>query len=63
MKSEMEELRMRIVDEIAQEAAVSSRGQRRQRTVKRKMSNWPVKKKDRRKQAKINISQVIEVFK
>jgi len=33
-----------MIDEIAQEKAVSSRGLSRQRAVKRKMKSWHIKK-------------------
>lgn len=59
----MEELRMLIVDEVAQEARISSRGQFRQRAVKRKIKKWPIKRRGRRNRGKINIIQAILVIK
>ena len=59
----MEQLRMQIVDEVAQEMAVSSRGQHRQRALKRKMKNWPVKKRGIDNSEKINMAQAIIVIK
>jgi len=59
----MEQLRMQIVDEVAQEAAVSSREQRRQRALKRKMKNWPIKKAGIDNNGEIDISQAISIIK
>lgn len=42
-EQEMKQLRGQIIDEIAQEHVVSSRGQRRQRALKRKIMSWPIK--------------------
>lgn len=54
---------MQIVDEVAQEMAVSSRGQHRQRALKRKIKNWPVKKRGIDNSEKINMAQAIIVIK
>ena len=59
----MEQLRMQIVDEVAQEMAVSSRGQHRQRALKRKIKNWPIKKKGIDNSERIDIAQAIIIIK
>lgn len=59
----MKQLREQIIDEIAQEHVVSSRGQRRQRALKRKMMSWPVKKRGIDNTAQFNMIQAISILK
>jgi hypothetical protein len=51
-----------LLEEIGQECVVSSRGMRKQRAVKRKMSNWGIKNPEI-KPEKVEFCKYIEVLK
>ena len=51
-----------LLEEIAQECVVSSRGIRKQRAVKRKMSNWGIKN-PKIKSERIEFCKYIEMLK
>jgi len=52
-----------VLDEILQERAVSSRGQRRPRGVKRKMSNFPLRPRGASCNVRIKIAECIRIVK
>jgi hypothetical protein len=52
-----------VLDEILQERVVSSRGRRRPRGVKRKISNFPLRKGGRYCKARIKIAERIRIIK
>jgi len=52
-----------VLDEILQEHVVSSRNRRNPRGVKRKMSNYPLRRPTSSPSIKINIEKAIRVIK
>ncbi|MGH7112860.1 MAG: transposase domain-containing protein, partial [Stellaceae bacterium] len=52
-----------VLDEILQERVVSSRNRRNPRGVKRKMSNFPIRRKTDRSLPAINIAETIQIAK
>jgi hypothetical protein len=53
----------RVLEEILQERVVSSRGQRRPRGVKRKMSNFPLRPRRARPLPSVNFEQAVRIVK
>ena len=52
-----------MLEEILQERAVSSRNRRNPRGVKRKMSNFPIRRKTGRPLPAINLAGAIQILK
>jgi len=52
-----------VLDEILQERAVSSRNRRNSRAVKRKMSNFPLRRRTNKPLPLIDIKKAIRVLK
>jgi hypothetical protein len=52
-----------VLDEILQERVVSSRNRRNQRGVKRKMSNFPLRRRTNNPLPPVNIEKAIRVLK
>jgi len=52
-----------VLDEILQERVVSSRNKRNPRGVKRKMSNFPLRRKTDKALPPINIRKAIRILK
>jgi hypothetical protein len=52
-----------VIAEILQERVVSSRNRRTPRGVKRKMSNFPIRRKTDRALPPINIAETIQIVK
>jgi hypothetical protein len=52
-----------VLAEILQERVVSSRNRRNPRGVKRKMSNFPIRRKTDRAPPTINIAEAIQIVK
>jgi hypothetical protein len=52
-----------VLDEILQERAVSSRGRRRPRAVKRKISKYPVRRRHPSQAASREIAQAVFIVK
>jgi len=53
----------RVLDEILQERLASRRGRCNLRGVKRKMSNWPLRRRHGKPPQPVNINQAIKVIK
>jgi len=51
-----------VLDEILQERVVSSRNRRNPRGVKRKMSNFPLRRRTNTPSVKINIEKAIRIL-
>jgi hypothetical protein len=52
-----------VLAEILQERVVSSRNRRNRRGIKRKMSNFPIRRKTDRALPAINITDAIQIIK
>ena len=52
-----------MLDEILEERVASSRGRRVPRGVKRKMSNFPIRRKTNRALPTINLAEAIQISK
>jgi len=52
-----------VLDEILQERVVSSRNRRNPRGVKRKMSNFPLRRRTNKPPPPVNIKNAIRVLK
>jgi len=52
-----------VLDEILQERAVSSRNRQNPRGVKRKMSNFPLRRRTNTPSGKINIEKAVRILK
>jgi hypothetical protein len=52
-----------VIAEILQERVVSSRNQRKPRGVKRKMSNFPIRRKTDRARPPIDLAKAIRILK
>jgi hypothetical protein len=52
-----------VLAEILQERVVSSRNRRNRRGVKRKMSNFPIRRKTDRALPPINLAEAIQISK
>jgi hypothetical protein len=52
-----------VLDEILQERAGSSRNRRNPRGIKRKMSNFPLRRRTNTPSAKIDIEKAIRILK
>ena len=52
-----------VLEEILQERVVSSRNRRNPRGVKRKMSNFPLRRRDSKPFLKIDLSNAIRIIK
>ena len=59
----MEAFHESVLDEILEERVVSSRGRRNPRGVKRKMSKWPIRRKNTGTTAREEIKYYIKVLK
>lgn len=53
----------KVLEEILEERAVSSRNRRNPRGVKRKMSNFPVRRSGSQSMPKIDLQLVIKIIK
>jgi hypothetical protein len=52
-----------VLDELLQERVVSSRNRRNPRGVKRKMSNYPLRRRTNKPPPPINITSAIRILK
>ncbi|MBT2321293.1 hypothetical protein J7E62_02830, partial [Variovorax paradoxus] len=53
----------RVLEEILQERVARRRGRRNQRGVKRKMSNWPLRRRHTKPLASVIFNDAIQILK